>query len=47
MLNKYAMTLPGGGNINGDRIIARGEKEETDALESIVKESEPPLFLVG
>lgn len=47
MLNKYAMTLPGGGNINGDRVISRGEKEETEALEAIVKESEPPLFLVG
>lgn len=47
IINKYAMTLPGGGNINGDKIIDRGEKEEAAALESIVKESEPPLFLIG
>lgn len=47
MLDKYAMTLPGGGNINGDKIYQRGKDEETEAILNIKGESEPPLFMVG
>lgn len=46
-LDKYAMTLPGGGTINGAAIIQRGEAMEEKTLENIKLETEPPIFLVG
>lgn len=46
-LNKYAMSLPGGGTINGASFIEKGERDEEKALDAIVKESHPPVFVIG
>lgn len=46
-LIKYNITLPGGGQLNASTYLEKGERDEAAALESMVKESHPPIFLVG
>jgi hypothetical protein len=46
-LDKYSMSLPGGGTINGSAIIARGEALEEKVMENLKLETEPPVFIVG
>lgn len=46
-LIKYAMTLPGGGTINGDSLLNRAIEDEKVALEDMRLEGDPPLFFVG
>lgn len=47
ILNKYSMSLPGGGTINGEAIYQQGLDEETRALDDIKQESEGPIFFIG
>lgn len=47
ILGKYAMTLPGGGNINYQIFIDKGTKEQDEVLEAMRLETDPPLFFVG
>lgn len=46
-IGKTVITLPGGGTTNGDAILAKGERDEEKALESMQKETVPPIFMVG
>ena len=46
-LKKYALTLPGGGSINGSEIYSDGVADEEKAFEAIQKEAAPPMFFVG
>jgi hypothetical protein len=45
-LNKYNMTLPHGGTINGESILTQGKEEKEKVMEDIVQESEQPFFLI-
>ena len=45
-LDKYQMTLPSGGSINGANILARGIEEKDKVMEDIVAESEPLPFYI-
>ena len=47
ILRKYSMTLPGGGGINADSIIADAKEELQAAIESIRLETDPPIVLIG
>lgn len=46
-LTKYAMTLPGGGTINGQILIDQGKEEEEKILDEMRMQSEPPMFEIG
>ena len=46
-LKKYALTLPGGGSINGSEIYSDGVAEEEKAFEAVQKEAAPAMFCVG
>jgi hypothetical protein len=46
-LKKYNLTLPGGGNLNGEGIYNDGLTEEEKVMDMIIKESQPPDFYVG
>lgn len=46
-LKKYALTLPGGGTINGSEIYSDGVTDEEKAFEDIKKEAAPAMFFVG
>ena len=46
-LKKYALTLPGGGNLNGDTIYNDGVTEEATVMEAIYKEAQPIDFFVA
>ena len=46
-LKKYALTLPGGGSINGSEIYSDGVAEEEKAFEAVQKEAAPAMFWVG
>jgi hypothetical protein len=46
-LIKYNISLPGGGSLNASTYLEKGERDEAAALEAIVKESSPPIFLLG
>src|SRR5574343_1463009 len=46
-LKKYALTLPGGGTINGSEIYSDGVTDEEKAFEAIQKEAAPAMFFVG
>jgi hypothetical protein len=45
-LDKYAMTLPHGGTINGANILQRGIEEKERVMEDIQAESEPLPFYI-
>ena len=45
-LDKYSMTLPSGGTINGANILARGIEEKDKVMEDIQAESEPLPFYI-
>lgn len=44
---KYNLTLPGGGSLNASTYLEKGERDEAAAIESIIKESYPPIMVVG
>lgn len=46
-LKKYNMTLPGGGTMTGQDIYNEGKADETEILDQIRGESEPPDFFIG
>jgi len=45
-LNKYNMSLPSGGTINGADILSQGKEEKEKVMEDIVGESEPLPFYI-
>lgn len=45
-LNKYNMTLPHGGTINGSDILTQGKEEKEKVMDDIVMESEAPNFFI-
>jgi len=46
-LYKYEMTLPGGGRLNGQRMMDDGAAQEEKILDDIRMQTEPPGFEVG
>ena len=46
-LKKYALTLPGGGSINGSEIYSDGVADEEKAFDDVKKEAAPAMFWVG
>jgi len=47
ILAKYSINLPGGGSLNWQAYMDRGEKEYDAAMQAIVLESRAPEFFVG
>lgn len=47
ILSKDDVQLPGGGKVNGDRILTQGEKERESAEKSILDQSARPFIQVG
>lgn len=46
-LIKYNSSLAGGATLNGSTYLEKGERDEAAAIEAIVKESYPPVMLIG